>query len=287
MQEKNFKISIVTPSFNQGAYLEQTIRSVLDQQYPNLEYFIFDGGSTDGSVDIIKKYNSQLTYWVSEKDRGQADAIYRGFEKSTGDIVGWINSDDVYLPGAFKSVANMFARHRDAEMIIGAHMVVDEQGVVVDRYAAYNQDFDSLLLFGQRIPQMSTFLKREVFFAVGGFDRTLQFAFDYDLFLRTTRRKTPLRCHAFLAAQRGHALMKSRTLWESAGIPEAEHLQQLHAPREYSSDERRLIGVRSELRYAALQLQLVREGLLRPKKYFLQAFKVLILAIKYIGVRFL
>ncbi|MEW5798819.1 MAG: glycosyltransferase family 2 protein [Bacteroidota bacterium] len=287
MQESPPKISIVTPSFNQGEYLEQTICSVLDQQYPNLEYFIFDGGSTDGSVDIIKKYGSQLTYWVSEKDRGQADAVYRGFEMSTGDIVAWINSDDFYLPGAFKKVAAMFASHRNAEMIVGAHTVVDERGVVVERYAAYNQDFDSLLLFGQRIPQMSTFLKREVFFAVGGFDRTLQFAFDYDLFLRVTRRKDPVRCRAFLSAQRGHALMKSITLWESVGVREAEHLQKLHAPREYSIDERRMIGARSELRYATLQLEIAGEILRRPKKYLLQVLKVFKLAIKYIGVRFL
>ena len=287
MQNNGSKISIVTPSFNQGAYLEQTIRSVLDQQYPNLEYFIFDGGSTDGSVDIIRKYDSQLTYWVSEKDRGQADAVYRGFEMSTGDIVAWINSDDIYLPGAFKKVGAMFARHRDAEMIVGAHTVVDERGVVLDRYAAYNQDFESLLLFGQRIPQMSTFLKRDAFFSVGGFDRTLQFAFDYDLFLRIARHRTPLRCPAFLAAQRGHASMKSKTLWESVGIREAEQLQKLHAPREYSFAERRMIAARSELRYAALQLEIASEVLRHPKKYLLQVFKVLKLVIKYISVRIL
>lgn len=286
MQENFPKISIVTPSFNQGAYLEETIRSVLDQRYPNLEYFIFDGGSTDGSVDIIRKYGPQLTYWVSEKDRGQADAVYRGFEMSSGDIVAWINSDDIYLPGAFKKVAAMFTRYRDAEMVVGAHTVVDEQGNIVDRYAAYDQDFDSLLWYGQRIPQMSTFLKRDVFFAVGGFDRTLQFAFDYDLFLRVTRRNNPVRCRAFLAAQRGHASMKSKTLWESVGKSEAEQLQKLHAPREYSIAERRMIAARSELRYAALQLRIVGEMLRRPKKYLMQILKVLTLAIKYIGVRF-
>jgi glycosyltransferase involved in cell wall biosynthesis len=109
-QKELLKISIVTPSYNQGQYLEETIQSVLDQNYPNLEYIIMDGGSTDNSVDIIKKYESQLAHWESKPDNGQADAIKRGFDMATGDILAWLNSDDYYLPDTFNQVSELFAR---------------------------------------------------------------------------------------------------------------------------------------------------------------------------------
>lgn len=113
------KISIVTPSFNQGRYIEQTIRSVLDQNYPNLEFVIIDGGSTDGTVEIIKKYENQITYWISEPDAGQTDAINKGFAKCTGEIFNWINSDDYYEPGAFEKIARVFTDHPGVNVVCG------------------------------------------------------------------------------------------------------------------------------------------------------------------------
>src|SRR5258708_1689338 len=104
------KISIITPSFNQGPYLERTMLSVIKQEYPNLEYIVIDGGSTDQSKAIIRKHQKHLTYWVSEKDRGQADALNKGFRKSHGSIMGWLNSDDVLLPGTLQFVAELFQR---------------------------------------------------------------------------------------------------------------------------------------------------------------------------------
>src|SRR5438105_9693294 len=110
-------LSIITPSFNQGQFLEETILSVLNQRYPNLEYIIIDGGSSDNSVDIIRRYESELAYWVSEKDRGQVDAINKGFVRATGEITGFINSDDVYLPGTFAAVTDHFERDPKCEWV--------------------------------------------------------------------------------------------------------------------------------------------------------------------------
>ena len=118
--DKNFpKISIVTPSFNQGKYIEQTIQSVLNQNYPNLEYIIIDGGSSDNTVEIIKKYEQQLSYWISEPDTGQTNAINKGFAKSTGDIFNWINSDDYYEPGTFEKLAKLFTENPQVNIVCG------------------------------------------------------------------------------------------------------------------------------------------------------------------------
>ncbi len=127
------KISIVTPSYNQAEFLERTILSVLNQNYPNLEYIIIDGGSTDGSVEIIKKYEKYLSYWVSEKDRGQAHALNKGFEKATGDLVGWQNSDDIYLPGAFRKVAEVYRNNPNYDVYFGnIYFIAEEDNIIRD-----------------------------------------------------------------------------------------------------------------------------------------------------------
>ena len=120
------RISIVTPSFNQGRFLERTILSVLNQNYPNLEYIVMDGGSTDESVEIIKKYENYLAYWISEKDNGQSDAIKKGFQKSTGEILAWLNSDDIYLSGALRGVAGFFRDGKGTEVVYGNRYIIDE-----------------------------------------------------------------------------------------------------------------------------------------------------------------
>src|SRR3954471_13239278 len=126
------KISIVTPSFNQGRFLEETILSVLDQNYPNLEYIAIDGGSTDETVDVIRKYEDRISYWVSEKDRGLVHAINKGIERTTGDIFGFVNSDDLYLPGTFKTISEYFEQHRQAEWVCGDTIMFVE-GMADDR----------------------------------------------------------------------------------------------------------------------------------------------------------
>jgi glycosyltransferase involved in cell wall biosynthesis len=123
------KISIITPSFNQVEFLERTIRSVIDQDYPNIEYIVIDGGSTDGSVDLIKKYEHRLAYWVSEMDRGQAHAINKGLERATGDWVAWQNSDDTYYPGAFSQLIKAAQDNCNAKLIIGNMNLIDRDDV--------------------------------------------------------------------------------------------------------------------------------------------------------------
>src|ERR1043166_2179963 len=119
------KISVVTPSYNQAKYLETTLRSVLEQDYPHLEHIVMDGGSTDGSQEILERYSSRLAYWRSAKDGGQADAIAEGFKHATGDIFCWLNSDDVFLPGALRAVAEFFTAHPDAETVCGGAYIIN------------------------------------------------------------------------------------------------------------------------------------------------------------------
>ncbi len=134
LMNSSLKISVVTPSYNQGKYLEATVLSVLRQDYPNIEYRVLDGGSTDGSVDILKKYGSRLAYWCSQKDGGQAQAIANGFAQSTGDILCWLNSDDLFLPGALSAVAECFSAHPEIETVSGGAYVIDSQGRPIRRF---------------------------------------------------------------------------------------------------------------------------------------------------------
>lgn len=209
------KISIVTPSYNQGQFLEETIRSVLLQNYPNLEYIIMDGGSTDNSVEIIKKYEPWLTYWVSEKDNGQAEAIYRGFEMSSGDILGWINSDDYYLPGAFYEVAKIFGANDTAEVLLGGCLYIRANGKQISKNYGLLQSYNNLLQVGMFTSQPSTFWKRSAYILVGGVDSLLQFCMDYDLFLKLQKRSLPIKTSKMLSAYRFHDETKSTKLKET------------------------------------------------------------------------
>jgi len=138
------RITVVTPSFNQGAFIEQTIRSVLLQKYPNLEYLVIDGGSTDATIEIIKKYESRITYWTSEPDRGQSHAINKGFETATGDILAWLNSDDMYLPGALHAVAERWLESK-CEVLTGHTLFIDEKGRFEGRFDASPMAMDRFL----------------------------------------------------------------------------------------------------------------------------------------------
>jgi glycosyltransferase involved in cell wall biosynthesis len=162
------KISIVTPSFNQGQFIEDTIQSVLSQNYPNLEYIIIDGGSTDNSVEIIKKYEKHLTYWISEPDRGHAHALNKGFAKSTGEIMAWINSDDKYFPWTFETVAEVFTQFNDIEWLTGHPAFFDIKGRLRKGKGSFKNKYDFLLGNYMWIQQESTFWKKSLWDKSGG-----------------------------------------------------------------------------------------------------------------------
>lgn len=183
----NLKLSIITPSFNQANFIEATIRSVLDQDYDPIEYIIVDGGSLDGSVDVIKKYENRLACWISEEDNGQTDALNKGFHRATGDIYAWINSDDTYEPGTFRAVANFFEKNPDVGMVYADAHFIDDAGKRIGTFPAAQTDHKRLREGYVHIPQQAAFFRANVWEEVGPLDPDFYFAMDYDLWIRISR----------------------------------------------------------------------------------------------------
>jgi glycosyltransferase involved in cell wall biosynthesis len=179
----SLRVSIVTPSYNQAAFLEQTMLSVLDQEYSNLEYLVIDGGSTDGSADLIQKHASRLAYWVSERDRGQADAINKGLARVSGDIVAWLNSDDYYLPGTIQSVVKTFEDHPEVGLAYGDVVAVDGEDRRLNLIRYGNYGLEGLMCFNI-IGQPSVFMRRSVQERAGMLDPTFHYQLDHHLWLR-------------------------------------------------------------------------------------------------------
>jgi len=202
-------VSIVTPSFNQSAYLEQTIRSVLEQDYPQIEYIVVDGASTDGSTDIIKKYSSRLAYWISEKDSGQADAINKGMRHARGEIVAWLNSDDYFLSGTIKSVVTAFAVNPQAMMVYGDMRAVDQDGRIINQLHYRQLTLEDLLCF-QIIGQPAVFMRRAAFERTGGLDINFHFMLDHQLWLKIAAQGPIVHVDQTWSAARYHGLAKNR-----------------------------------------------------------------------------
>jgi glycosyltransferase involved in cell wall biosynthesis len=180
-------VSIVTPSYNQARFLEETIQSVLAQEYPRVEYLLVDGGSIDGSLEIIRKYADELAWWVSEPDRGQTDAINKGFAHAHGDIFAWLNSDDTYEPEAISEAVEFLQSYPDVGMVYGDTNFIDAQGDVVGKFNAQQTNLKRLRRGGVYIPQQAAFWRGELWRQVGPLDTNIYFAMDYDLWLRLAK----------------------------------------------------------------------------------------------------
>ena len=197
------KITVITPSYNQEQFIEETIRSVLLQNYPNLEYIIIDGGSTDKSIEIIRKYGKYLTYWVSEKDRGQSHAINKGFAKSSGDILCWINSDDLLKPGALEFVARSFANISIPAWLIGSSELVDSMGKLINLRIPENVTLEGVLMWNENwFAQQSTFWTRPMWNAVSQIDESLHYVMDFALWLKMFGVAEPLLTKELLSSYR-------------------------------------------------------------------------------------
>jgi glycosyltransferase involved in cell wall biosynthesis len=203
-------ISLVTPSFGQGRFLERTLYSVLEQNYPLLEYFVQDGGSTDETLETLRQYGDRLTGWVSEPDAGQADAINRAFDHTTGEIMGWLNSDDMLLPGALAYVAHYFAAHPEVDVVYGNRITIDEDDGEIGLWVLPKHD-DRVMTLVDYIPQETLFWRRDIWDAAGGHvDPAFGYALDWDLLLRFRDAGARIeRLPRFLGAFRVHPQQKT------------------------------------------------------------------------------
>lgn len=206
------KISIVMPSYNQVRFIERSILSVLNQDYPNLELIIIDGGSTDGTVDVIQKYCEYVSYCISEKDRGQSDALNKGFKRCTGDIYGWLNSDDLYLPRAFEHAVQKFNACPSKKIVFGDWLTIDTENQLIDYNHAFDFNLNHFKYEGFHLNAQSMFWRREVHEKFSGFDIGLYNTMDYQMILEfgiTMGQSSFARIHSALGAFRRYEGQKT------------------------------------------------------------------------------
>lgn len=217
----NPKVSIITPSYNQGEYLEETILSVLNQTYGNIEYIVIDGGSTDNSVDIIRKYEERITFWCSEKDKGQADAINKGLKRATGDMVCWINSDDVLYPNFVEKIVNYFVAHPDVDFLYGdVEQGADMQHATMRRGEVI--DYPTMLrTLRVPIPQQATMWRKSVMDKIGYLDPQWHVLLDREYFMRIAQHCVIEYLPGVVAFFRNHENAKSIAEWHK-WMPELE-----------------------------------------------------------------
>lgn len=240
------KISIITPSLNQAGFIEQTIQSVLSQGYPKLEYIVMDGGSTDHTLEILRQYDNQLI-WNSEKDRGQSHALNKGLALSTGEIIGFINSDDCLEPGALLKVGDFFATHTEADWLTGKCRTVDEQGYEIRKIVTYYKNillmFKSykILLVVDYISQPATFWRKKIIDEIGNFDESNHYTMDYEYWLRIGSQYKLYAHKDYLACFRVHSASKS---FSSANEQFEQFDSQLAIASRYTSS-RVLLGLQA------------------------------------------
>lgn len=208
------KLSVITPSYNQADFLERTIKSIIGQGYPNLEYIIIDGGSTDGSVDIIKKYQDKIHYWVSEKDQGQSNAINKGIKIASGEWIGWQNSDDIYYDGAFFEIDAAIRENGASTLITGNINLIDRDDKVLLQQKYVQSTYRGMLAEGMTLTNQAAFWKRSVHEEIGYLKEDLSCGFDYEWFLRLLENHQAVHIPKTLGALRLHDQTKTSTLQE-------------------------------------------------------------------------
>lgn len=227
-KRKNYKlpsIAIVTPSYNQGIFLEAAISSVLNQNYENISYAVIDGGSADCSIDVIKKHRNKLAYAVSEPDLGQSHAIVKGFNQVEGEIMGYLNSDDILLPGSLEYIGRYFADNPNVDVLYGNRLIIDKEGFEVGRWILPEHCTETLRRVDW-IPQENMFWRKHIYDEVGGIDPQYKFAMDWDLILRFMKAGARFaHVQQFFACFRAHDSQKSQTEYETTGIKEVRHLR--------------------------------------------------------------
>jgi glycosyltransferase involved in cell wall biosynthesis len=249
-------IAIVTPSYNQAAFLPRTVESVLQQNYPRLEYVVQDGDSTDGTGAVLYRYLRRLTHCESRPDRGQAEAINLGFGHTTGEIMAYLNSDDLLLPGALAAVAGCFAAHPEVDVVYGHRIIIDDHDREVGRWVLPPHDGQALLWLDY-VPQETLFWRRRLWEQVGGrLDEDLQFALDWDLLIRFQQAGARfVRLPRFLAAFRVHPAQKTNARLVEVGAREVRWLRErCHGPAVSEQDVQRHVGpyLRRQAYYHAL-----------------------------------
>jgi glycosyltransferase involved in cell wall biosynthesis/GT2 family glycosyltransferase len=255
-------ISIVTPSYNQADFLERTIRSVLEQDYPRLEYIVQDGGSPDGTVDVLRRHAAKLTRWESIPDRGQAHALNLGFRNATGEILAYLNSDDLLLPGALDHVTRYFNTHPEVDVVYSHRVIIDPDDQEVGRWVLPPHD-DEVLSWQDYVPQETLFWRRTIWERAGGrMDETFHFALDWDLLLRFREAGARFaRLPRFLGAFRIHPRQKTSALFTQLYYPEIRRLRERCHGRPVPREEIRR-ALRPYLRRQVLYHQVYRMGLL-------------------------
>ncbi|KTD45235.1 glycosyltransferase [Legionella quinlivanii] len=223
---KPLRISLVTPSYEQGQFIEQTILSVLEQNYPNLEYVIQDGGSKDETLSILKQYNNKLSDWVSKPDKGQTQAINLGFAKTDGDIMAYLNSDDLLLPGTLAYVSHYFQTHPEVDVVYGNRLLIDEKGLEIGRWILPGHN-ERVLSWADFVPQETLFWRREIWEKAGGqLDESFRFAMDWDLLIRFKEAGARF-AHVpfFMGAFRVHEQQKTSSLINETGFKEMSRIR--------------------------------------------------------------
>lgn len=225
-------VSIVTPSFNQGRFIERTIRSVLNQGWPNLEYIVVDGASTDGTPEIVRRYERYLSWWVSEPDRGQTDALIKGLDRATGDYVTWVCSDDVLFPGSLEKMVTTLEAHPEAGIVYGGAAFIDEEDRIL-KVLSYPDMSPGKLLYERHstVAQPSSLIRRRTLDDAGGLDRSLSYCMDYDLWIRLLRQAGCVNLgETVLSGYRLHTLSKT------VGSYRKMALEKIAVNRRYTGD---------------------------------------------------